>query len=146
MLNLPSPTTPRISNLFITLPMLGIFMKTNSFFDASHRTWHQRTSEQVVHKLAGSFTYLFYCDIVNDFLKNQTQLKAISVISRYSNNLSYIFVQVLLKPCFGEEGRKNNRRKEPKMKHEQMYLTIFEMSNISTLKRVGGKGLTLSNS
>lgn len=32
------------------------------------------------------------------------------------------------------------------MKHEQMYLTIFEMSNISTLKRVGGKGLTLSNS
>lgn len=32
------------------------------------------------------------------------------------------------------------------MNHEQMYLTVFEMSNINTLKRAGGKGLTLSNS
>lgn len=46
----PSPTTPRISNLFITLPMLGIFIKTNSSYGESHKTWHNRERPKILQK------------------------------------------------------------------------------------------------
>lgn len=50
LIHVPSPTTPRISNLFITLPMLGIFIKTNSSYGESHKTWHNGECPKILQK------------------------------------------------------------------------------------------------
>lgn len=126
--NLPSPTTPRISNLFITLPMLGIFMKTNSSFDVRHRTWHQKnrtfeknysvsrkTKVRTKNAWQGTSIHLFNGEVLNVSLKEQTQWNTVSIMLQYSTYYSIV-------KCFLNHVNasficcKKIREKEPQMK------------------------------